>query len=158
MALSSAEAEIYALLEVAKQVLWFRVMLRELGHPQRYPTVIFDDNSACIEMMENPIVNCKSKHMDIKYHFIKDNINKGEIQAEKIGTELNCSDMNTKALGWKEFVMKRDLAMNCYPTDYKIFSDYAVKSEKSMKRMKGENNEVIMMCHERTKEDVKQRR
>ena len=103
VALSTAEAEINALKEVVKNILWVRAILMEITITQNVvkhqPTVIFEDNAAAIEIVKNPEVNKRNKHMDMAYHFIYENMQEFKnIKVLKVVTDENRADLFTKAL------------------------------------------------------------
>ena len=65
VALSSTEAEYMAATQAAKEAIWLRRLLSDLGHNQNSPTVILKDNNGCIELAKNPIHHAHTKHIDI---------------------------------------------------------------------------------------------
>ena len=111
-ALSSTEAEYMAVAAAIKEALWLRFLLREAGFPQDEPTVIFEDNQSCIALAKNPGKHDRTKHIDIRYHFAREQV----IEYENVvliyrPTDEMVADMNTKALGAPKFVKFRDMAM-----------------------------------------------
>jgi hypothetical protein len=76
-ALSSTEAEYVALTPAVKQVLWLRMMLTELSiaaNPHGVATIVYCDNSAAIAISKHDIAFGRTKHIDIRHHFIRDYI------------------------------------------------------------------------------------
>ncbi|XP_031265470.1 secreted RxLR effector protein 161-like [Pistacia vera] len=69
-ALSSSEAEYVAATSAACQAIWLRRILAELHQKQEGATTIFRDNKATISMTKNPIFHGRTKHIDIRFHFI----------------------------------------------------------------------------------------
>eukprot|EP00253_Pinus_taeda_P024614 PITA_24614 len=87
VALSSAEAEYMAASLASCEAIWLRKMLFGLfGQPLR-PSVIYYDNQSCIKLTENPVFHDRSKHIGIKYHFIRDYVQKGAVKLEYIPTD-----------------------------------------------------------------------
>jgi hypothetical protein len=84
--LSSTEAEYYAASEAAKEALWFRQMMSEMGFEQER-TIIYEDNTSCINLANNPVADAKTRHIDIRHPHIRDCVNRGLIKLEKINTE-----------------------------------------------------------------------
>lgn len=82
MAISSTEAEYLALCEGAKLVAWARQFLSELGYPQPNPTVVYEDNQATIKMVNNGNDKGRTKHIDVRFHYIREMIQKGQITME----------------------------------------------------------------------------
>ena len=80
IALSSAEAEYVSLSMCARDILWLRNVLFEVGFPQEEPSAVYEDNQACIMIAENCKGNTGIKHVDLKIHFIKDVIKSKHIQ------------------------------------------------------------------------------
>jgi hypothetical protein len=97
--MSSTEAEYVALTPAIKQVLWLRMMLSELGipaDPNGNPTVVFCDNSSTIKLTSHEVSHGRSKHINIRYHFIRDHILLGEVTVSKIHTSENRADQQSK--------------------------------------------------------------
>jgi hypothetical protein len=97
VALSVAEAEYIAATEAAKEAIWFRTFLEELGFPQE-TTILYEDNEACILLSKNPQLHSRTKHIQIRYHFIREKVTSKEIQLQYISTKAQAADMFTKAL------------------------------------------------------------
>jgi hypothetical protein len=84
-------------------------LLAELiGGPVRAPKLNVDNKSA-IALMENPVHHDRSKHIDIKFHFIRECCDRTLIDVEFVGIELQLSDILTKALGHTRFQELRGL-------------------------------------------------
>ena len=107
VSLSSAEAEYIALSEVTRIVVWLRGILKEIGFEQEEPTVIYEDNNSCIFMAENEENSERSKHIDVKYHYIREQILKKQVKLIRIETENNLADMFTKAIKRDKFIRFR---------------------------------------------------
>jgi len=111
VALSSTEAEYVAASEACRDILWFRSYLSNLGWSQPPSTILFQDNLSCMDIANNLDNNERTKHIDIKYHFIKDHINKGTLKMEYLPTTEMTADILTKALPYDQFVKLRDQLM-----------------------------------------------
>ena len=79
VALSTTEAEYIALSAAGCQALWLRWILKELKYSQEKGTVLFCDNNSTIALSKNPVFHGRSKHIRIKYHFIRDLVKEGEV-------------------------------------------------------------------------------
>ena len=112
VALSTAEAEYRAATLAGKEILWLRQLLSELGQPQTTPTPVYEDNRACILMVENPIVSCRNKHVEIDAHFIRDLFRRGAVNLIPISTEQQRADIMTKNLPGPLFKMHRSTLMH----------------------------------------------
>ena len=71
-ALSSMEAEYMALTHSSREAIWLRRLLDEVGLPQDRPTTIHVDNQGAIAFAQNPVHHGRSKHIDLRHHFVRD--------------------------------------------------------------------------------------
>ncbi|KAG2874244.1 hypothetical protein PC129_g17098 [Phytophthora cactorum] len=101
VALSSAEAEYMALSLCTQEVLWARAMLKDLGHGEVEATQVWEDNQGAIALASNAVYNARTKHVDIRHHFILENVAKEVIKVDYVGTEDQLADMLMKGLGTK---------------------------------------------------------
>ena len=106
--LSTVESEYVSLSEAAREVIWLRGLLSELGFVQDGPTTIFQDNRGTIAMAGNLKSSRRSKHVDIKFHFIKEKIESNEIVLKHCPSEEMVADIATKALGPNLFLKHKD--------------------------------------------------
>ena len=70
--LSSTEAEYVALAACVQEVKYLRTLLRELGFEHTAPVTVYEDNQSCIKLVKNPESHGRTKHIDIKYHFLQE--------------------------------------------------------------------------------------
>ena len=98
VALSTAEAEYRAATLATKDVVWLRRLLKELGMEQTRPTKIYEDNQACIKMIENPIISERNKHVELDAHYIREQYLLKQIVPVKVGTTEHVADLLTKNL------------------------------------------------------------
>eukprot|EP00253_Pinus_taeda_P026032 PITA_26032 len=103
-----AEAEYMAASLASCEAIWLRKMLFGLFGQALRPSVIYCDNQSCIKLTENPVFHKKSKHIEIKYHFIRDYVQKGVVKLEYISTNEQVADIFTKALPRGKHVYFRD--------------------------------------------------
>nr|KYP53356.1 Retrovirus-related Pol polyprotein from transposon TNT 1-94 [Cajanus cajan] len=96
-ALSTTEAEYVSATEGVKEALWIRGLVKELGLTQDVLTVFCDSQSA-IHLTKNSRYHDKTKHIDVKHHFIRDIVTIGEVLLQKVHTSENPADMLTKPL------------------------------------------------------------
>ena len=108
MALSSTEAEYMALSDCSHQVVWMHTLLGELGYRLK-PVPICGDNQGSIFIASNPITEKRSKHIDIRYHYIRKVIERKLVELFFIDGENNPADMLTKNLGRVKFYKFRAL-------------------------------------------------
>nr|GFB13624.1 retrovirus-related Pol polyprotein from transposon TNT 1-94 [Tanacetum cinerariifolium] len=95
--MSSAEAEYVSLSTCCAQVLWLRTHLTDYGfHFDKIP--MYCDSKADITISYNPVQHSRTKHIDVRYHFIKENVEKGIVELFFVGIEYQLADLCTKAL------------------------------------------------------------
>lgn len=111
VALSTAEAEYVALAAAAQESVWMANLLKDIDGENKHATVIYDDSQAAIAMSKNPQFHGRAKHIDIKYHYIREQVERGKIQLKYCPTANMHADILTKGLG-KEIHEKLRKAMN----------------------------------------------
>lgn len=109
VARSTMEAEYMAGAGAVSQLIWCRMLLGELGYPQREPSLLNMDNQAAISLAHNTGSQGRAKHIDIQYHFIRDRIASGEIEVRHCPGEDNPADIFTKPLASDKFEKFRDM-------------------------------------------------
>ncbi|GKC03280.1 hypothetical protein Tco_0994890 [Tanacetum coccineum] len=96
-AMSSVEVEYVAATECCANILWMKGQLTD--HDIIYEKVpIFCDNASAIAIYNNPVLHSRTKHIDIRYHFIRDHIMKGYIKLHFILTQYQLANSFTKPL------------------------------------------------------------
>ena len=108
VALSSAEAEYMALSLCTQEVLWVRSMLKDMGQEQKGGTLVWEDNQGAIALACNAGYHARTKHVDIRHHFIRENVECGSIKVDYIDTKHQLADMLTKGLGTKTLKFLRE--------------------------------------------------
>lgn len=98
VALSSAEAEYVAICDVTREIMYFRTLLSDLGFPQTDPTVVYSDSQSAIAMATGECISRHSKHMDVRYHYIREQIAQRTITLRYIPSNDNLADPFTKQL------------------------------------------------------------
>eukprot|EP00253_Pinus_taeda_P024503 PITA_24503 len=107
VALSTAEAEYVAATAAACQAVWMRRMLRSLGQEQAKATVIFCDNGSAIALSKNSMFHKRTKHIDTRFHYMRELVSNGEIALEHCRTQEQVADILTKPLDHKSFEFLR---------------------------------------------------
>ena len=98
VAISSAEAEFVAARRCGQEVCFLRFILEHLGFPQLYATILFEDNTACQQMSQNPQNATRTKHIDLRRMFLKDLSTAKIVRLVHINTHDQHADFLTKSL------------------------------------------------------------
>lgn len=110
VALSTAEAEYVAMALAVKEAKWLYALLCELKCVVELPMILYTDNQAAITIATNPGSNhARTKHIDIKFHFIRDEINKNIIKVKWIETKKQLADILTKSVKPQPFTHVRNI-------------------------------------------------
>ena len=109
MALSTCEAEYVVAATAACQAVWLRRLLGELTGEEAHPPALMVDNQPAIALAKNPVLHDRSKHIDIKFHFLRDRIDGGQIIIEFVNTGKQLADILTKSLGRLRFMELRKM-------------------------------------------------
>jgi hypothetical protein len=116
-ALSSTEAEYMACSRAAQEAIWLRKLLEELGFAQDTPTDLLGDNQGSIALAKNPGDHPRTKHIALRYHFIRFTITNGSINLDYVPTGEMAADGLTKSLtGVKHEHFVRMLGMEPRPS------------------------------------------
>ena len=107
IALSSTEAEYYAMTHAFKEAIWMRAFLTFLKFPIPHPFPILTDNQAACSLSNSPAISARSKHIDIRHHFIRDHVLAGSFSTIWIPTEDMPADIFTKFLSFPLFSRHR---------------------------------------------------
>ncbi len=107
--LSTTEAEYVALAATVQEVLYLRAMLRELGFQQISATKIGEDNQATIKIARNPEHHGRCKHMDLRFFFVQERVQNGDVELVYTPTKDMPADLLTKAMVPHEFTRLRKL-------------------------------------------------
>ena len=106
VALSTAEAEYISAASCCAQVLWMKQTLLDLGLSYDHVPIMCDNTSA-INLSKNPVLHSRTKHIEIRHHFLRDHVQKGDISLEFISTNHQIADILTKPLALERFASLR---------------------------------------------------
>ena len=109
VALSTAEAEYVALSSATQETVWLRKLTSELKFEQSRPTVVYEDNQSSISMAQNAQYHGRTKHIDIRHHFVREKVNDGEIELKYCRSDRMLTDMLTKGLSGTVFETLREM-------------------------------------------------
>ncbi|GJQ95329.1 retrovirus-related pol polyprotein from transposon TNT 1-94 [Tanacetum coccineum] len=102
LAISTTEAEYVSAGKACQQALWMKQALIDYGiRLDNIP--IMCDNKGAIDLSKNPVQHSRTKHIEIRHHFLRDNVQKGNISLEKVSSEDNIADILTKPLKREPF-------------------------------------------------------
>jgi hypothetical protein len=107
--LSTTEAEFVAAAMCVCQALWIKRVLKELGHSNNECTQVKCDNSSTIKLSKNPVMHGRSKHIDVRYHFLRNLTKEGTIALVHCGSQDQVADLMTKPLKLDAFLKLRTL-------------------------------------------------
>ena len=96
VALSTTEAEYVVSTKACKEALWLLYLVRDLGITEL--PILHCDNQSAIMLARNPVFHSKTKHKEVKYHFIRDVLDNKNIELVKVHTKNNRADLVTKDL------------------------------------------------------------
>eukprot|EP00253_Pinus_taeda_P001579 PITA_01579 len=103
ISLSPVEAEYIAAANCCTQILWMKEALKDVNIGTNHPITIYCDNTSVISLSKNPVMHSKTKHIPIKYHFIREQVTEQNIILEYINTREQIADIFTKPLPREAF-------------------------------------------------------
>jgi len=111
VALSTCEAELYAEAAAIQEVLWLRGLMEELGLHTRTGSAVYGDNQSTIALSQNGVKGERTKHVDVKYHFVTETVDRGVVKLQWVPTTQQQADIFTKALSPPVFLLLRGQVM-----------------------------------------------
>ena len=108
VALSSTEAEYIALCAATQEVVWMRRLLEGVAHAQVGATVVHEDNQGAMSLSRNPKDHARTKHIDVKYHYVREAVEKEIICVKYLPTADMLADALTKGLAKPKFEKFRE--------------------------------------------------
>jgi len=110
--LSSTEAENVAMTHCTTELLFIRNLMKEMRIIIKLPMVIHEDNSGAMFLANNHSMGQRTKHIDVRYHHVRDLIENGEIELKYISTHENLADVMTKSLGEEKHEKFKGMLLN----------------------------------------------
>jgi hypothetical protein len=117
VSLSSTEAEYVAISEVAMEILYVAGILKFLGVPLEYPITVNVDNIGAVYLSKNATTGSRTKHIDTRYHFVREYIEDGIVKVQFVRSEDNHADIFTKNLNTETFGRHCDAIGMCDQND-----------------------------------------
>ena len=105
--LSSCEAEYIAGSYAACQAIWIRFVLEEMTVEVKKPLVLQIHNKSAINLVKNPVLHGRSKHIEARFHFLREKINRGELEVRHCPSEAQLTDIFIKGLKIDKFLNLR---------------------------------------------------
>ncbi|GJR09145.1 hypothetical protein Tco_0791797 [Tanacetum coccineum] len=106
LAISTTEAEYVSAEKACQQALWMKQAL--VDYDIKLDDIpVLCDNKGAIDLSKNPVLHSRTKHIEIRHHFLRDNVQKGNITIEKVASEDNIADILTKPLKREPFNLLR---------------------------------------------------
>lgn len=115
--LSTTETEFVSTAACTCQAIWIRRVLKEIGHLQVESTVLMCDNASTIKLSKNPVLHGRSKHISIRFHFLRDLTKDGVVKLLFCGTRDQLADLMTKPLKLEAFQRLREELSMCVVPD-----------------------------------------
>ena len=109
MSTATCGAEYMALSLAVKELVWIYMLLKTMGLNVTKPCVVYEDNRSTIKISENATALRRSKHIDIRHHFLREHIENGLIKLVPVSTSDQLADVMTKVLGRELFIRFRDI-------------------------------------------------
>jgi hypothetical protein len=111
--LSTTEAEFIAAASCVCQGIWLRGILEEVKYTQQGLIMLFCDNSSIIKLSKNPVLHGRSKHIDVRFHFLRDLTKEGKVELVHCRSVEQIADILTKPLKAESFMKLRALLGMC---------------------------------------------
>jgi hypothetical protein len=105
--LSTIEAEYVATTSCYCQGVWLRMILSHLCEDQREATVVYCDNNSSIKLSKNPVMHGRSKHIDVRFHFLRDLTKDGITELKHCNSQDQLADIMIKPLKLEAFCKLR---------------------------------------------------
>ena len=94
--------------DATRQAIWLRLLLKDLGFSDSSPLPILNDNNAAIQLSRNPVHHDRSKHIDMRHHFLREKVLDNTIELSHVASEDNLADLLTKPLASEQFTSLRN--------------------------------------------------
>ncbi len=113
IALSSTKAKYISVTQAAKEAIWLRQLLKDMGYEQKALTILYEDNQGCIMLSKNPVYHARTKHIDIQHHFIREKVEQKQVELKYCPMNKMIIDILTKPIPRDQFkFLHKRIAMN----------------------------------------------
>ena len=110
--MSTVEAEYIVADSCCTQLLWMKQMLKDYGIVQD-TLIVYCDNTSAINISKNLVQHFRTKHIDIRHHFIRELVENKSVVIEHVATDKQLTDIFTKALDSSKFIFLRKVLEIC---------------------------------------------
>ena len=93
--------------QTCKEAIWFQRLLEELGHKQQ-KIIVYCDSQSALHIARNPAFHSRTKHIGVQYHFVREVVEEGSVDMQKIHTKDNLADVMTKPINADKFIWCRN--------------------------------------------------
>jgi hypothetical protein len=107
VALSTTESEYVAACQTAKEIAWTKNLIKNLLDTKEVSTTLYLDNQSAIQLIKNTVFHKRSKHVDVRYHYIREQYERNEFLLEYTPSKEQHADILTKALARDQFQKHR---------------------------------------------------
>lgn len=104
VSLSTTESEYVSAASAVKEIIWLKGLLTECENRDNGKICLFIDNMSAIRLIKNPEFHQRSKHIDVKFHFIREMYKRGVIDVKHISSDKQIADIFTKAIAKLRFI------------------------------------------------------
>ncbi len=113
IALSLTKAKYMSATQAAKEAVWLRQLLKDMGYEQKAPTILHEDNQGCIMLSKNLVYHARTKHIDIQHHFVREKVEQKQVELKYYPTNKMIADILTKPISRDQFkFLCKRIAMN----------------------------------------------
>jgi hypothetical protein len=106
VALSTTEAEYMAATQACKEAIWMKKLMEELGHKQE-KILLYCDSQSALHIARNPAFHSRTKHIDVQYHFVREVVEDGSVDFQKVHTKENPADVLIKPVNIDKYIWCR---------------------------------------------------
>jgi len=106
VALSTTEAGYMATTQACKEAIWMKKLMEELGHKQE-KILLYCDSQSALHIVRNPAFHSRTKHIDVQYHFVREVVEDGSVDFQKVHTKENPPDALTKPINNDKYIWCR---------------------------------------------------
>lgn len=103
MSLSTTESKYIALSQAVQDLTWLTLLINDLIETKGNKPIIYADNQSAIRLVKNPEFHKRTKHIDIKYHYIREQYEEGKFILEYVKSKDQLSDIMTKPIPKEQF-------------------------------------------------------